>query len=45
VEYKTGTESRNILKKYGFDVTFKDFEGGHTVPEEILKQVTEWMKK
>ncbi len=43
VEYKYGTTTRDFLKRKGFDVTFVDFKGGHTVPEEQLKQAVKWM--
>jgi phospholipase/carboxylesterase len=45
VEYQAGITSRDILKADGFKVTFKDFAGGHAVPEEVLKQVKGWMEK
>jgi phospholipase/carboxylesterase len=43
VEYKYGTTTRDFLKRRGFNVTFVDFKGGHTVPEEPLKQAIKWM--
>jgi phospholipase/carboxylesterase len=43
VEYEYGTTARDFLKRRGYDVTFVDFKGGHTVPEEPLKQAIKWM--
>jgi predicted esterase len=43
VEYKYGTNTRDFLKRKGFNVTFVDFKGGHTVPEEPLKRAVKWM--
>jgi phospholipase/carboxylesterase len=46
VEYRVGTESRDILRKYGYDVTFVDFEGAHgLLKAEVLQQAVRWMKK
>ena len=40
-----GIRSREILVKHGYDVTFRDFEGGHILPpENILEQVMNWIK-
>jgi phospholipase/carboxylesterase len=44
VEYKYGTNTRDFLKRKGYDVTFVDFKGGHTVPEQQLKQAVKWMR-
>ena len=43
VEYKYGTQARDFLKRKGYDVTFADFKGGHTVAEEPLKRAVKWM--
>ncbi|MBM3330263.1 hypothetical protein FJY68_00245 [candidate division WOR-3 bacterium] len=43
VEYKNGKNARDFLKRKGFDVTFVEFKGGHTVPEQQLKQAVKWM--
>jgi predicted esterase len=43
VDYKYGTTTRDFLKRKGFNVTFVDFKGGHTVPEQQLKQAVKWM--
>jgi predicted esterase len=43
VEYSYGASSRDFLKRRGFKVTIADSKGGHTVPEEQLKQAVKWM--
>jgi predicted esterase len=44
VEYELGTRSRGVLTDHGYDVTFRSFEGGHSVPpREILAQVVGWI--
>ena len=45
VRYQRGIEARGVLKKYGYDVTFIDFDGGHDINEEAAKAVAEWTKK
>jgi phospholipase/carboxylesterase len=45
VKYEEGIKAKDVLTSYGYDVTFRDFEGGHTVPEEVVKQAVEWMEK
>lgn len=41
-------EGRNIneqLKKLGIkDLTYSEFEGPHTIPTELLKEATQWLK-
>ncbi|MCX6844182.1 MAG: alpha/beta hydrolase-fold protein [candidate division WOR-3 bacterium] len=43
VEYAYGAASRDFLKRRGFKVTVADSKGGHTVPEEPLRQAVKWM--
>ncbi len=43
VPFEEGVEARDILTKYGCDVTFVEVEGGHAVPVEHLKLVREWI--
>jgi len=40
---KLGIKSRDILKSYGFDVTFYTFDGGHRVDKNMLKLVNKWL--
>jgi predicted esterase len=44
-DIELGIKSRNILLKHGYDVTFIDFEGGHSLPpKEILAQIVNWIR-
>ncbi|MBN2082471.1 hypothetical protein JW859_09750 [bacterium] len=43
VEFSHSEEARDKLLELGYDVTLHEFTGGHTVPEEALKVVSEWM--
>lgn len=44
VNYDLGIKSRDVLTKKGNDVTFRDFEGGHSYPpESILQEITDWI--
>jgi predicted esterase len=45
VEFKAGEDAFNTLKEHKYEVTFEDFEGGHAVPEEIMKKAIEWVGK
>ena len=45
VDYKAATLARDVLKEHGYDVTFVDFEGGHTMPKDILQKAIQWMRK
>jgi predicted esterase len=43
-----GRTSRTFLarlKALAYDVTYREYEGGHTLPPEILRDVFEWFKK
>ena len=45
VDYKLGIRSKDLLTKYGYEVTFCDFDGEHELPSnEILVQVIDWIK-
>jgi predicted esterase len=45
INYQQGVAARDILKSYGYDVTFRDFEGGHVINAAILKQTVPWVRK
>ncbi len=33
------------LKRLGYDVTYREYDGRHTLPREILREVIEWITK
>ena len=37
--------TRDLLLNNGFDVTYREFAGGHTVPPELLPSVVEWIRE
>jgi phospholipase/carboxylesterase len=45
ISYQRGVAARDILKSCGYDVTFRDFEGGHVINAAILKQTVPWVRK
>ncbi len=45
VKFNEGTKARDILEKNGLTVNFVEFDGAHRVPEDILEQAYEWIKK
>lgn len=34
-----------LLKQAGYDVTFREFDGPHTVPPEVAREAMEWLLK
>ena len=36
---------RDLLIKNGYDVTYRKFDGGHTVPRDLLAYVIDWIQK
>jgi len=44
VPYKDAVTAKEVLASHGYEVTFKDFDGGHIVSDESMKQVVEWIK-
>ena len=45
VKFELGLKSKQVLARFGYDVTFYGFEGGHTVKKDVLKQVVDWLMK
>jgi len=43
VEYQSGLDAVALLEGYGYDVTFREFDGAHRVPEEPLQAAEAWM--
>ncbi len=39
VKYELGIKSKDILSNFGYDVTFRDFTGGHSVNHKMLESV------
>ena len=43
-EFSLAEESRDVLLRNGYDVTFRPFEGGHEIPvQEILAEAADWI--
>jgi len=40
-----GVRSRDILFKFGYDVTFMNFDGRHEIKSEVLVVVLKWLNK
>jgi len=45
VEFESGVTARDYLIDHGYDVTWYEFTGPHTVPEEALHEVELWLKE
>jgi phospholipase/carboxylesterase len=45
IEVSAGRASRDFLKRFGVDVTYLEFAGGHAVPEDPLRKAFGWMLK
>jgi phospholipase/carboxylesterase len=44
-KYDLGIRSRDILINHGYDVAFRDFEGGHIYPPKtIVREIADWIK-
>lgn len=44
-KFELGIKSQSVLLNFGYDVTFKDFPGGHSVNNKMLENVLEWLKQ
>jgi phospholipase/carboxylesterase len=42
---KTGRDVVRRLKALGYDVTYREFDGGHTVPEPIAREAFQWFRR
>ncbi len=45
VQYEAATKARQLLEKHGYNITFREFQGGHSVPEAPLGDAEKWMMK
>lgn len=43
IPYGEAEAAYELLSAYGYDVTFRGFEGGHEIPDEIAAEVGKWM--
>jgi predicted esterase len=43
VKFEEGEKAFEVLKESEYDVSFHDFEGGHAVPEETMKEAISWI--
>lgn len=44
-KHELGIRSRDILINLSYDVTFRDYEGGHILPsKEILREIADWIQ-
>ena len=44
VKYENALKAKDLLEKYGYNVTFFEFDGGHTVPAEVIKEAVQWLQ-
>ncbi|MCB1219994.1 MAG: hypothetical protein H7A35_01315 [Planctomycetales bacterium] len=45
VDFAGGQALRDALIEAGHDVTWQEFDGGHSVPEDMVKLAEQWMKE
>jgi phospholipase/carboxylesterase len=41
----TGAKTTEKLKKYGYEVEYQEYEGGHEISPELLNKIYSWMTK
>jgi phospholipase/carboxylesterase len=41
----TGAKTAEKLKKYGYEVEYQEYEGGHEISPELLKKIYSWLAK
>jgi len=44
-KYELGVKSKNVLLRNGYDVTFQDFNRGHSMSSEIAARVVKWLQQ
>jgi phospholipase/carboxylesterase len=44
VDYESGIAARDYLEEHGYHITFYEFDGAHSVPEDALQEAERWMK-
>ncbi len=42
-DFREALLARDDLKRLGFDVTFSEFQGGHSIPPSVLSKALLWM--
>lgn len=45
VGIEVGIRSKELLEKYGYDVAFTAYDGGHEVSPEAMRQAEEWIHR
>jgi len=45
VKYENAIRSKDYLERYGYNVTFADFDCGHTMSVEMVNKICEWLEK
>ena len=40
-----GARTAEKLKKYGYEVEYQEYEGGHEISPDLLKKIYAWMTK
>jgi len=45
VKFELGLNSKQVLTRFGYEVTFYGFEGGHAIKKDVLQQVVGWLSK
>ena len=43
VQYDYAVRTKDYLEKFGYEVEFYSFEGGHSVSTEALRRAVEWI--
>jgi phospholipase/carboxylesterase len=44
LDLKVSQKAKERLEKLGFSVTYREFDGGHTVPEGVLREAQAWIE-